>query len=582
MKKFRLLYLLLALALLFASACDKIDETSSESKIASSDPSSPESSSVSENPPIDISDSSDESFEYRSEDPDVSEDDHSSSSPSEDVSESSSASSEKTVLTFVSLNDTHGYIEQDEDGECGLSNTAYGISTYSSFFGDDDPETNTWDDVVLFANGDMFQGTAVSNMSKGEAVVMAMNEMHFDGMGIGNHEFDWGIDTVLAYWDGDTSNGEANFPLVNSNIIKKSKKNLLSDVSSSDNLFNSLLIEKMGVKIGLVSVIGPCENSILQSEVADYDFDEVVYSVRETALALREKGAEIVSVNIHFGNASGIDRYDANRKIAELQNDDGSYLVDLIFNGHTHTSQRGLISRPGASPVPVVQAGGYNDALCYIKVEYENKKVVVSEYGFRMISSFGKDYDKKVEAVIDEYVEKIGEHLPTLAVSAVSVYSKNYYSNYLSKIMLKAFNASYSCFNTGCLRGPGGIDVGTKITEAHLYEVIPFDDAVYFVKIKGSALYDFYKDEGDYYVFGQGAAPDISRLKGSNNYYTLAIIDYVYTSTYFAPYKKDVIEEHETGILLRDLLIEDVKIHGKKGVKWDTSKGAMIGQIYYP
>ena len=37
----------------------------------------------------------------------------------------------------------------------------------------------TYDDVVLIANGDMFQGTAISNTTYGLSVIESMNKMGF-------------------------------------------------------------------------------------------------------------------------------------------------------------------------------------------------------------------------------------------------------------------------------------------------------------------------------------------------------------------------------------------------------------------
>jgi len=46
--------------------------------------------------------------------------------------------------------------------------------------------------------GDEMQGTPVSNISYGRGVVAVMNALGIDAAAIGNHEFDWSIDTLLA------------------------------------------------------------------------------------------------------------------------------------------------------------------------------------------------------------------------------------------------------------------------------------------------------------------------------------------------------------------------------------------------
>ena len=84
------------------------------------------------------------------------------------------------------------------------------------------------DTTVILSSGDMFQGSAISNMTQGGVVVEAMNEIGFDAMTIGNHEFDWGIDKIAAYNDGDEKNGEADFPFLSCNIVYKSNNQLLS------------------------------------------------------------------------------------------------------------------------------------------------------------------------------------------------------------------------------------------------------------------------------------------------------------------------------------------------------------------
>lgn len=51
------------------------------------------------------------------------------------------------------------------------------------------------DGTLLLAAGDMFQGTPVSNLFKGQPIIDVMNFLKFDAMAVGNHEFDWGKDT---------------------------------------------------------------------------------------------------------------------------------------------------------------------------------------------------------------------------------------------------------------------------------------------------------------------------------------------------------------------------------------------------
>ena len=111
-------------------------------------------------------------------------------------------------LEIFQLNDTHGaYYTQDDI--TGIAHVKTCIDQNI-----EDPYS-----VVKIANGDMLQGTAFSNMLLGEPGIAALNEMHFDAFTIGNHEFDWALDNLKVYKDGDLSNGELNCPFLGANII---------------------------------------------------------------------------------------------------------------------------------------------------------------------------------------------------------------------------------------------------------------------------------------------------------------------------------------------------------------------------
>lgn len=485
---------------------------------------------------------------------------------------------EEVTLCFVSVNDLHGYIEQDEDGKNGLSNTARAIDQLSEFY-PPHGRSDVRDDIVLFANGDMFQGTGLSNMSRGRAVVEAMNAMRFDGMGLGNHEFDWGLETVLRFWDGDDSNGEADFPLVSGNVRLKENGNLLADVSREDRVVSSLMLEKMGVKIGLISVIGPCENSILASAVAPYTFEDVTESVLREATALRANGAEIVSVNIHYGNSEDVEKYEPNVTIGRMVDEKGQGLVDLIFNGHTHTLQKGMIVRENLTYVPVVQGGGNNSGIAYVKLTYNRteKRIVSKYYDFMKVGSFGSEYDSQVEKIVRSAREETVGTLPVLAVSEVSLSSKMELTDYVAGIMVAATGADYAVANNGGLRGTGDIQKGKDITESNLYGIIPFDNEIIVAEMEGRALYEFWSASGDTHYFGRRAGlPSMEKLKEDRTVYRVAVIDYVYTAARFDSVRRNVTHETETRMILRDLLVEDVRLFGAEGLKWNPNAGPRI------
>ena len=482
------------------------------------------------------------------------------------------------ALTLVSINDIHGSIEQNENGTNGLSNTARIIDKMSANYGKADKDVR--DDVALFGNGDMFQGTAISNMSRGRAVIEAMNDMRFDAMSLGNHEFDWGIETITAYFDGDATNGEANFPLVTANVYQKSGQTYLSDLSEDDNIVNGTIVEKSGVKIGYIGVIGPIENSIIVSKVQDYSFRQeyVVDRVKNVAIDLKNDGADIITVSIHYGE-------NYNDELAALQNN-GDYLIDVIFNGHTHSTYSQVAVRPDKSSVPVVQGGSNNRAFSYVKLTYstDNGQITYNNYDYRTINSSDREYDETVETTIREYRSTLIDSLPALATSAVTVNYKNQLCDYIGNVAIAALQTDYFTSNYAGLRATGDITVGKPVKEDAFYKIIPFDNTMYVVKMRGEGLYKFYTKQGQYYYFAKNTnAKSIESLENDKNYYTLAIIDYVYTGVYFSNFMEyvDTSTEVNSQLYLRDLLVEDAKLCGLSGKKWSYNNTPFIGRMDY-
>ena len=82
---------------------------------------------------------------------------------------------------FYAINDLHGKLSDGEDHP-GVDE----LSTYLK------RKQLSDDHVVLLSSGDMWQGSAESNMTKGLIITDWMNEMGFVSMTLGNHEFDWG------------------------------------------------------------------------------------------------------------------------------------------------------------------------------------------------------------------------------------------------------------------------------------------------------------------------------------------------------------------------------------------------------
>ena len=69
------------------------------------------------------------------------------------------------------------------------------------------------DDIVLVLDaGDIFQGTPIGTKTEGQAIIEYMNDVEYDAVTAGNHDFDLGKDVFIKMTE------KANFPILSANI----------------------------------------------------------------------------------------------------------------------------------------------------------------------------------------------------------------------------------------------------------------------------------------------------------------------------------------------------------------------------
>ena len=108
----------------------------------------------------------------------------------ESITESSEEESESTfvpasgTVEFYAINDFHGSVEPN--------GYEMGILKVGSYLKQRQEEENT----VIINSGDFWQGSIQSNLNHGEYLTKINNEIGFDAMTLGNHEFDWGVSYI--------------------------------------------------------------------------------------------------------------------------------------------------------------------------------------------------------------------------------------------------------------------------------------------------------------------------------------------------------------------------------------------------
>lgn len=104
-------------------------------------------------------------------------------------------------FTVLFTNDTHGRVEEGGYAGMGFPKLATLVKDYRSE-----------GDVLLLDSGDTFHGQTIVNLNEGEAIVHIMNEMGYDAMTLGNHDFNFGQERIKELDE------MSDFPLLAANL----------------------------------------------------------------------------------------------------------------------------------------------------------------------------------------------------------------------------------------------------------------------------------------------------------------------------------------------------------------------------
>ena len=189
--------------------------------------------------------------------------------------------------------------------------------------------------VLLFDCGDISQGTPYYNMFRGEVEVKLMNEMGYDAMTIGNHEFDFDVDNMARIFKMD------DFPVVCANYNLDAT--VLKDIVKP-----YVVLEKYGLRIGVFGLGTQPEGMIQANKCEGVVYEDPIRVSNEIATLLKEEeGCDLVVCLSHLG----------------IQMDEhlvaGTHNIDVILGGHSHTFMEGpktYLNMDGKE-VPVMHTG---------------------------------------------------------------------------------------------------------------------------------------------------------------------------------------------------------------------------------
>lgn len=416
-------------------------------------------------------------------------------------------------LHLIWTNDLHGHIAPEEarfmnpefppplGGGASMARYVNGVRAAAAAAGED---------VLVVDVGDFFQGTPVGSKTRGDAVIEFFNQMRFDVMVPGNHDFDMGRDNQ------ERLAGLTDIPWVCANLREESTGEIV------DWCQPTLMIEKAGLKLGVVGIITTgTESMSFPDNIRGLIFDPMVPTIEKYRDELRAQGADLIVLLIHEGlpfdpdaGWAAISRRSQDAENEQENSQGGGYGyvhgggmnlmeianavegIDFAVGGHTH---RGY-NEPWIDPMTHTlcfesYGNGSSVGHAILKIHRETGTVVgydTPHDSGTLITLFEDEiwpepamrealrpYIERTEAEMDQVIGRTSVNLTRGGPG------NNLVGNLVTDAMRTYFDADFAFQNLGGLRAdvPAG-----DITARDVFSVLPFGNELVVVTMPGEMI----------------------------------------------------------------------------------------------
>lgn len=332
---------------------------------------------------------------------------------------------------------------------------------------------------IFVDGGDEFQGTPASNLAYGRTVVTLFDSLGLTAAALGNHEFDYGQDTLRARIR------QASYPVLSANL-----RDTLGNVPSW--IHQDTVVRRGPFTIGIIGISTiETPKTTRAINVTDLRFLDPAPIVSERAMLLRARGANVIVVTGHVGgfcNAQGACEGEIFDMVNRLTTP-----VDVVVSGHSHsyvnTRLRG---------VPIVQARSRGEAIDIVDLavgdttekragDINASRVLRADVLDVMSDTIPPDPQaaRIAKAAVDAVAEIIAKPVGHINTDMRREGSQYALGNLVADAMREAAHSDIAVMNNGGIRAnllAGDANFG------RLYEVQPFGNTLFTLSVRGSDL----------------------------------------------------------------------------------------------
>jgi 2',3'-cyclic-nucleotide 2'-phosphodiesterase (5'-nucleotidase family) len=394
------------------------------------------------------------------------------------------ATDEEVMISIVHTNDTHARVEAGGYDGMGFERVATIVSQIEAA----NPNT-----LVLDA-GDAFHGQTIATLNEGESIVKIFNEIGYDVMTPGNHDFNYGKERLLELDE------MAEFPILAANVYYDDYSEFLPGFTVK---------EIDGVKVGIFGIATP--ETVYKSHPANTEglefFDPVIAS--KLMVAKLEDDVDVIVGLVHLG----LDESSIHTSRLVAENVEG---IDLIVDGHSHTElPEGLM----VGNTLIAQAGGYDNNVGIVDLVVKNG--MVTSKSARLINkeeAAELEPDPAITAIIAE-VKEANDLITEEFVSENSIElvgerefvraGETNLGNLITDSMVEFTGADVALTNGGGIRASIPAD---DITVGDVITVLPFGNYVVTIDVTGAEIVEALEHGLSAYPETLGAFPHIAGM----------------------------------------------------------------------
>lgn len=359
-------------------------------------------------------------------------------------------------VTILQVNDVYQFLPVERGTQGGLAR----VSTLRKETLRESPHT------LLLMSGDTLSPSVESITYKGRQMIDAWNQAGLDYAVFGNHEFDFGSETLRERVK------ESKFRWLGANVIDKQTGKTFADTPPF------VIREFDGVKVGIFGIVLP-ETKTASNPGPNLEFRGACETAKQVVSGLRAADVRAVIALTHLS-------LEEDKKLARCAEG-----IDVIIGGHEHT-----LLQSSSAGVPIFKMTADAREMGRIDLNLDPKSGKVRSIDWKIIpvdSSVAEDPEfaavtKKYEAKIKELATRVGE--TRVALDARSFENRTRETNVANLVadsFRRATGAEVAIMNGGSIRADTIITPG-PLTLRDVLSILPFNNELEVLEAKGSHI----------------------------------------------------------------------------------------------